>query len=280
MASLSLPIIGYHRSALSQKFGIPRQPNLVRLHSCIEMQMPYAAPEAFVGIEAFSHLWVTWHFHQNSGSDKTSSEKAGADKKNFRTQVRPPRLGGNEKLGVFATRSMYRPSELGMSVVALERVVVHQGRVRLYISGADMVDGTPIVDIKPYVAYSDALPEAKSGYATTAPTKKEVVVSAQAQADWAQLLQDSSQYRGNLSMNEAKRHAQDAQEKIDGQALSVYGLAEADLAVISELVAYDPRPAYRQHQLDRVFVMRYKSVDVAFFMQADGALCIESMVRC
>ena len=109
------PVIGYHRAPLSQKFGAPRQPNLVALTSVIEMLAPYDTPAAFDSLHKFSHIWVSWQFHHNyryKNNNETSSD--------FRAQVRPPRLGGNQKIGVFASRSMYRPSGLGLSVVTLE----------------------------------------------------------------------------------------------------------------------------------------------------------------
>lgn len=140
------PMIGYHRAPLSQKFGAPRQPNLVALTSIIEMIAPYDSPAAFAGLDAFSHIWISWQFHHNYTNKDTHIGKGGTG---FRAQVRPPRLGGNQKIGVFASRSMYRPSALGLSVVKLESIEVCDGRVLLIISGADMIDGTPIIDIKP-----------------------------------------------------------------------------------------------------------------------------------
>ncbi|MGB2081547.1 MAG: tRNA (N6-threonylcarbamoyladenosine(37)-N6)-methyltransferase TrmO, partial [Psychrobacter sp.] len=177
------PVIGYHRAPLSQKFGAPRQPNLVALTSVIEMLAPYDTPAAFDGLDKFSHIWVSWQFHHNyryKNNNKTSSD--------FRAQVRPPRLGGNQKIGVFASRSMYRPSGLGLSVVKLEQVKIVQGRVLLIIKGADMIDGTPIIDIKPYVAYSDALTQAQSGFAPTAPELLTVTVTDAANEQFMMLV--------------------------------------------------------------------------------------------
>src|SRR5690606_37423277 len=166
------PIIGYHRAPLSQKFGAPRQPNLVAMTSVIEMLAPYDTPAAFVGLEDFSHIWISWQFHHNYlYKDKLDKDKHSLNNKlqdkndsNFRPKVRIPRMGCKQKIGRFASRSMYRPSALGMSVVKLARIEMVEGRVLLIINGNDMIDGTLINDIKPYVAYSDALPEAKSGF--------------------------------------------------------------------------------------------------------------------
>lgn len=224
-SSVLMPIIGYHRSALSQKFGIPRQPNLVELPSSIEFIAPYNNAEAFEGIDSFSHLWITWYTHHNY-LGKTSQANSDHSAK-FKPKVRPPRLGGNNKLGVFATRSTYRPSQLGLSVVKLIKVELKENGVILHISGADMVDGTPIVDIKPYIAYSDAVSEAVSGFAVDKPPLKPVMVS------------------------EALQH-------------SVHSLTQQDIDLICQLIAQDPRPAYRQQQSDRVFYMRYKDYDIGF----------------
>ncbi|WP_151721754.1 tRNA (N6-threonylcarbamoyladenosine(37)-N6)-methyltransferase TrmO, partial [Acinetobacter ursingii] len=108
MNSVNLPIIGSMHSPYREKFGIPRQPNLVQVESYIEMYEPYNDPLAFEGIEEFSHLWLIWQFHDNKHQQEFEK---------FRPQVRPPRLGGNKKIGVFATRSMYRPAPIGLSVV-------------------------------------------------------------------------------------------------------------------------------------------------------------------
>ena len=141
MTELTLPIIGYMHSSYKEKFGIPRQPNLVQVESYIEMSVPYNHVLAFEGIEAFSHLWLVWQFHDNKNPENTQ----------FRPQVRPPRLGGNKKIGVFATRSMYRPSPIGLSVVRLKCVKKEGRSVRVYVTGSDLLDGTPIVDNKPYI---------------------------------------------------------------------------------------------------------------------------------
>lgn len=231
---ITLPIIGYHRSPLSQKFGIPRQPNLVALSSVIEFIAPYDTIDAFEGIEAFSHLWITWHTHHNH-LKQTSQDKAQTIDNEFKPKVRPPRLGGNTKLGVFATRSTYRPSQMGLSVVKLIKVEVVSGAVRLHISGADMVDGTPIIDVKPYIAYSDAITEAVSGFAADKPQLKPVILS-----------------------DSAKQQLMEAIDQPSSQ------LTEEDGDIICQLIAQDPRPAYRQKQSERVFYMRYKNYDIGF----------------
>ena len=269
------PIIGHHRAPLSQKFGAPRQPNLVALTSVIEMIAPYDTPAAFDGLEAFSHIWVSWQFHHNYRHKDNQQANNG-----FRAQVRPPRLGGNQKIGVFASRSMYRPSALGLSVVKLERIEIVQGRVLLVITGADMIDGTPIIDIKPYVAYSDALMSAESGFAPTAPTLLDVVITETAHEQFLTLVNAEASARGgdidakDKSTNNAAKNTTVASlvDQIQNK------LVAADIEAIKALIAQDPRPAYRRIETGTSFVMRYKSVDVSFWLIDSGELQITSVV--
>ena len=278
------PIIGYHRAPLSQKFGAPRQPNLVALTSVIEMIAPYDTPAAFIGLEDFSYIWVSWQFHHNylykdklhkdkqaSSNDDNQKEKVESA---FRPQVRPPRLGGNQKIGVFASRSMYRPSALGLSVVKLEAIEIVEGRVLLIISGADMIDGTPIIDIKPYVTYSDALPEAKSGFAPSAPHLLEVTVTKVAYEQFVQIIDNQHIH------NEAEKTAHNEKAKVKAVIDKIQKqLLIPDLDNIKALIAQDPRPAYRRIETDLSFVMRYKSVDVSFQLLESGELQITAVVE-
>ncbi len=262
------PIIGYHRAPLSQKFGAPRQPNLVALPSVIEMLTPYDNPAAFIGLEAFSHIWLSWQFHHNFKSKHALEAQAQPSAaSSFRAQVRPPRLGGNQKIGVFASRSMYRPSNLGLSVVKLERIEIIEGRVLLVISGADMIDGTPIIDIKPYVAYSDAYDDAISGFAPTEPKLLMVKVTDLAQDQFEQIVNSDS----------LNKKAQPTLSAIINQLQQQ--IIAADIDYIRALIAQDPRPAYRRDELNSCFVMRYKSVDVSFMQPALGELQIDSITK-
>ena len=145
--------IAHIKSDFSEKFGIPRQSGLVEeLTAAVVFEPEYRDPSALRGLEGFSHLWLIWEFSQ-------------ARREGWSPTVRPPRLGGNRRLGVFATRSPFRPNPLGLSAVGLEAVELHtpQGPV-LHVSGADLMDGTPIYDIKPYLPYADARPEASAGF--------------------------------------------------------------------------------------------------------------------
>ena len=263
------PIIGYHRAPLSQKFGAPRQPNLVALTSVIEMRAPYDTPAAFVGLDAFSHIWISWQFHHNFINKANSSTKSANNEHAFRAQVRPPRLGGNQKIGVFASRSMYRPSGLGLSVVKLERIEVVEGRVLLIISGADMIDGTPIVDIKPYVAYSDALEGVESGFAPAAPAPLTVTITKQARAKFEHIIEIGQQDKNTDSKSDISAVIYTIQQQ----------LLAADIEIITALIAQDPRPAYRREEQLQPFVMRYKSVDIHFWLIEDQHLQIMDIVR-
>jgi len=165
-----MQVIGYIESPYKQKFAIPRQPGLIpEATGKLKLQAPYASETMIRGIEAFSHLWLLFVFHETAD-------------KGWSPMVRPPRLGGNTRKGVFATRATFRPNPLGLSVVKLDGVEIHNGAVRLLISGIDLLDGTPILDIKPYLPYSDALADARGGFADAAPeTSMTVEFSAAAE---------------------------------------------------------------------------------------------------
>lgn len=145
--------IAYIHSDLKEKFGIPRQSGLVEsLRAEVVFAPAYRVTEAVRGLEDFSHIWLIWEFSQTR-------------RETWSPTVRPPRLGGNRRVGVFATRSPFRPNSLGLSAVRLERVEpdTPQGPV-LHVSGADLLDGTPIYDVKPYIPYADAIPGASGGF--------------------------------------------------------------------------------------------------------------------
>lgn len=151
--------IGVVHSCFKEKFGIPRQAGLVpAARAELELFKPYSRPAALRGLDAFSHIWVIFRFH-------------GCEKNEWRDTVRPPRLGGNERIGVFASRSGFRPNALGMSAVRLEGIIQSSQPVRLLISGADILDGTPVLDIKPYIPYADSLPDARGGFASRPPSE-------------------------------------------------------------------------------------------------------------
>ena len=212
------------RNDFSSKFGVPRQPGLVpEVVSTIVFEPEYRVAEALRGIEGYSHLWVIWRFHQ-------------AKRESWSPTVRPPRLGGNERVGVFATRSPFRPNPIGLSVVKLVAVERDErlGMV-LRVSGADMVDGTPVLDIKPYLPYADIVPEATGGF-TDAAQKRQVTVDCPAR--WLEMV---------------------PMEK-----------REALLGVLRQ----DPRPAY-QHDPERVYGFGFGGLEVRFKVNGEVLSVVE-----
>ncbi len=227
---MKLQIIARAHNGFSQKFGIPRQS---REESVIETRIvfepEFRVREALRGIEEFSHLWLLWGFHEAVRRVGDESDISCSD---WSPTVRPPRLGGNKRVGVFATRSPFRPNSIGLTSVKLLRVEeANDFGVILVVSGADVLDGTPIYDIKPYVAFSDSHPEAKSGF--------------------AELTQD---YRLQVRINEE---------------LLVQTLREGcPWDAIREILSQDPRPAY-QSDPQRVYHLDYDGWEVDFVVE-DG----------
>lgn len=223
-ADFTLTAVGRIVSDYPDKFGIPRQPGLVPAgRAVLHLVPPFDDPLAVRGLERVSHLWLTFVFHR-------SPER-------WTALVRPPRLGGNAKLGVFATRSTHRPNRLGLSLVGLERIET-RGGVRLYLRGHDLVDGTPVLDIKPYLPWAESRPEACAGFAPEAPPRHAVRFTAEAEATLAR--------RG------------------DGDSLR---------ELIEQVLAQDPRPAYRQAG-ERRYGVPLRDVDVRFRARDDGAVGI------
>lgn len=204
--------IGYIRSPFVEKFGVPRQSGLVPGVICrLEFEPPYRHDDYVRGLADFSHLWLIWGFHCHSEAE-------------VHPTVRPPRLGGNARLGVFATRSPYRPNGLGLSAV---RLLAVESGPSLLMAGGDMVDGTPVYDIKPYLAYADAIPEAEGGFTTTTPRE---LLSVRLPA------------------------------ALPG------GVTKAWLDVLRDVLSQDPRPAY-QCDPDRVYHMVLRPFEVDFNVQ-------------
>ena len=227
MEQSNLRIIARIRSEFPTKFGIPRQSCLVdSLRATIVFEPEFRFPEALRGIDGYSHLWLLWQFSECVGKEWTPT-------------VRPPRLGGNKRMGVFATRAPYRPNPIGLSSVKLEEIHLHtpDGPV-LVVSGADLMDGTPIYDIKPYLAYVDSHPEATGGFALQ---QKDGVVDVDFPA---QLLE---------KVPESKRQA------------------------LIDVLAQDPRPAY-QNDPDRVYHFEFADLRVAFSV-ADDRLTVKEISK-
>ncbi|WP_192035297.1 tRNA (N6-threonylcarbamoyladenosine(37)-N6)-methyltransferase TrmO [Halomonas sp. YLGW01] len=212
----ALTPIGRIESDYPDKFGIPRQPGLApAARARLVLLPPYDDPLSVRGLEAFSHLWLTFVFHH-------SPER-------WTPLVRPPRLGGNARVGVFASRSTHRPNRLGLSLVELRGIDTGNGGVALELSGHDLLDGTPVLDIKPYLPWAEARPEASAGFAPAAPARCPVAFSDEAAA---------------------------ALERRDDAA--------SLRALITQVLAQDPRPAYRRGAEARVYGVRLRDVDVRF----------------
>ena len=230
---MTLKVIAYARNGHSDKFGIPRQsreesPILTR----IVFEPEYSVPEALRGIEGYSHLWLLWGFSEVQ-KDKEESD--------WSPTVRPPRLGGNKRMGVFATRSPFRPNPIGMSSVrnltptssSREGVYIGEsGRPELIVSGADLLDGTPIYDIKPYLSFSDCHPEAENGFA-----------------------EDTKDYRLDVDWTEA------------GESIAADAKLKEDLTYI---LSQDPRPAY-QDDPTREYKLDYAGYTVTFTVDGSTA---------
>ena len=224
---VNIQVIARMRSDFATKFGIPRQSGLVEeLRSTIVFEPEFRNPDALRGIEDFSHLWIIWQFSE-------------AVRQGWSPTVRPPRLGGNTRMGVFATRSPFRPNNLGLSSVRLLGVdhTAEFGTV-LHVGGADLMDGTPIFDIKPYIAYGDSHPEAKGGFTDTA---GEFLL----QVEFPQVLLEK--------LPEDKR--------------------EAAIGVLS----HDPRPSY-QRKPDRVYGLTFAGFDIRFKV-SDDKLTVEEVKK-
>lgn len=154
MEKYTITPVGYINNAYKEKFGIPRQSGLTNnIISKIVFEKEFSSKEYFKGLENFTHIWILWLFTETMCKDITPT-------------VRPPKLGGNERMGVFATRSPFRPNHIGISSVKIEKIDYdEQIGVILYVSGADLMDNTPIIDIKPYLPYTDCRPDATNGFA-------------------------------------------------------------------------------------------------------------------
>lgn len=215
--------IAHIESAHPSKFGVPRQSGLAPSDRArIVFEPEYRNPDALRGIEGFSHLWVLWIFSQNTSDG-------------FRPTVRPPKLGGNERVGVFATRSPYRPNPVGLSVVKIESLErLPDKGLTIVVSGADMTDGTPIIDLKPYLPYADSIPAAHGGFA--------------------------DEVGGKIAVDFPK----ELLEKLPPDAR----------AAVAELLALDPRPGY-QDDSERVYGMEYADYNIRFVVKNSCLTVVE-----
>ncbi len=182
MNTYTITPIGYIKTCFPEKFGVPRQSLLApSATGKLELLAPFNNPDSVDGLEQASHIWLSFIFHQHSD-------------KEWKAKVKPPRMGGNKKIGVFATRSSFRPNQLGLSVVRLDKVETGNGKIILHLSGIDLIDGTPIVDIKPYLPYADIVHNAHHRLAHSEPGISPVEFSTSA-------LEFISQYEKDIGVN-------------------------------------------------------------------------------
>lgn len=226
MSTYTFDPIGIVHSPFKEKFGIPRQSGLVpEARGYLQLYAPYNRPEAVSGLEGYSHIWVQFVFHQTL-------------RVQWKPTVRPPRLGGNRRVGVFASRSPFRPNPIGLSVARLDAVEIKGDRVGLLISGIDLLDGTPVLDIKPYVGYADSLRNTRSGFAPEPPALDFTVYFSTAAESQLQRRDGASELR----------------------------------RFIVRLLSLDPRPAYQggaAESTDRVYGMRLYDFDLRW--RVDGS---------
>lgn len=242
-ASYAIDAIGRLHSCFPDKFGVPRQPGLsAAARGTIEMLPPFDRPEAFRGLAEFSHIWVSFLFHENLA-------------KAWQPTIRPPRLGGNRRIGVFASRSSFRPNGMGLSLLKLTGVIADHSGVRLQVEGVDMIDQTPIIDIKPYLPYADVAPDARAAWADEAPgARLSVQFSSVAAATIAALM-------GAL-MGDSSEPA--------------YPLLDR---LIVEVLGADPRPAYRRGKPDdRVYGNRLYDLDIQWRVDDDQTAWVVAVV--
>lgn len=225
----SVSPIGFMRSCFKEKFAIPRQPQLApAARGLLELIAPFDQGDAVQGLEQVSHVWLLFLFHQ-----------ALEDKP--RLKVRPPRLGGNQSIGVFATRATHRPNGIGQSVVKLDKVEAG----RLWLSGIDLLDGTPVLDVKPYVPYADVIADARNGMAAAAPELIPV--------QW-----------GDAALAQAREHGVRLEEPL--------------IELIEQCLAQDPRPAYQTPTPERRYGAQFWDLDVRWHYPQPGVICVLEVV--
>ena len=206
-----MKIIARIHTDLPEKFGVPRQSGLVdALKGRIVFEPEFREPEALRGLEEFSHIWLIWEFSKARRDDWSPT-------------VRPPRLGGNKRLGVFATRSPFRPNAIGLSCVKLEKVELHtsDGPV-IHIAGADLMDGTPIFDIKPYIPYADAYPDAAAGFTSSL---EDAPLSVNFPSEWRSFFscEQQSAVIGILE-RDPRPHYHNDEDRVYGMAFAGYNI--------------------------------------------------------
>lgn len=225
-------VIAHIETDFDTKFGVPRQAGLVpELVGRIVFEPEYRVAEALRGLEGYSHLWLIWEFSGVTGT-------RDARTRDWSPTVRPPRLGGNVRMGVFATRSPFRPNPIGLSSVSIDRIELSSpvGPV-IYVRGADLMNGTPILDIKPYLAFTDSHPDALGGFTGQTAKQKPLEVS------------------------------------IPKELYTLYNLREEQWEALRKVLSQDPRPHY-QHDDERVYAIEFAGQEFHFMVKDDTAVLI------
>jgi tRNA-Thr(GGU) m(6)t(6)A37 methyltransferase TsaA len=233
--SINFNVIGHVKSPYKEKFAIPRQPGLASAAKGQVILTGSANNSELVrGLEQFSHIWLLFVFH-------------GTQEQGWKPLVRPPRLGGNKKMGVLATRSTFRPNPIGMSVVKLDNIECENNQVILNISALDLLDATPIVDIKPYIPYADIIDNANAGYADLSPQQTMIVsFTENAEKHLALLKKDYF----NLEL------------------------------LITQVLTQDPRPAYKQGKTDeKIYAMSLYDLNISWRMNDLVSLTVTSVTK-
>ena len=218
--------IAHIETLYKTKFGVPRQAGLVAAPARVVFEPEYRVPEAVRGLEEFDYVWLIWQFHL-------------AEREGWSPTVRPPRLGGNKRVGVFATRSPFRPNPIGLSSVRLLKVTFENDGPILYVEGADLVDGTPIYDIKPYLPYADSHPDTRSGFAPTRP--------------------------------DAVLHVEVAPELLERLPKELH-------KPLIETLMHDPRPHY-QHDADRLYGMVFDRWEIRFRVEGETLQVVDALLN-
>ena len=224
--SFTLNTIGIVHSCYKEKFGIPRQPGLVTEATArLELIPPYSRLDILEGLDGFTHIWIQFVFH-------------ACMTENWKAKIRPPRLGGKAKMGVFATRATHRPNPIGLSVVKIGRIYQEDKKTFIDLHGADLLDGTPVLDIKPYLPYADSIADAKGGFA---PTPAQIQIKPVLFSELAKAQCDRYQ---NLHKREIT-------------------------TLIKQIVEQDPRPSYLSGQVDREHGIKLWDINIKWCARND-----------
>ena len=236
ITSMECKVIAHIKTDFDTKFGVPRQAGLVpELEGSIVFEPDYRTAEALRGLEGYSHLWLIWVFSEVS-FERPASDETNSSTRSWSPTVRPPRLGGNKRMGVFATRSPFRPNPIGLSCVEIAGIELNtpQGPI-IRVKGADLMNGTPILDIKPYLPFTDSHPDALGGFTEQTKEQKPLTVV------------------------------------IPEELYNLYILKEEQWAALRKVLSQDPRPHYH-HDEDRIYGFMFAGIDFHFKVSDEGIL--------